>query len=121
MRLKVKRNYRAFVEGRFLPRAFRQVREAGAGANRIYVPKPYPGTLTLLRATEQPYGIYPDRNNGWSGLALGGIEVHDIPGHHGSIMREPRVRILAKTLGACLEKAHEREFAKASRANAVAP
>lgn len=107
IRLRVKRNYRAFVEGRFLPRTFREVREAGAGANRIYVPKPYPGTLTLLRATEQPYGIYPDRNNGWSGLALGGIEVHDVPGHHGSIMREPRVEVLANTLDGCLERAQE--------------
>ena len=105
LRGKVKRHARAFLEGRFLPRTFREVRKAGVGANRLYVPKPYPGTLTLLRATEQPYGIYPDRSNGWSGLILKGIEIHDVPGHHGSIMREPRVRGLAAVLDACLERA----------------
>jgi thioesterase domain-containing protein/acyl carrier protein len=108
MRKKLKRRYKKFkrnVKMYFMPRAIREVRKAGIRADEAYVPRPYPGKVTLFRATEQPYGIHPDRTNGWSGLALGGIEVIDIPGHHGAIMREPRVHILAAHLMHCLKEA----------------
>ena len=86
----------------FLPRAIRQVRRSGEAAARGYVPQPYYGKLTLFRATEQPYGIYEDRTVGWGALAVGGLEIIDIPGHHGAIVREPRVRVLAEQLTVCL-------------------
>ena len=99
------RRLRAVIERRTLPRAIREVGASGAEASRAYEPGPYAGRVALLRATEQPYGIVHDPTNGWSALAVGGLEVHDVPGHHGAIMREPRVCILARELDACLREA----------------
>lgn len=99
------RRMRTMIERLTLPRAIREVGESGADANRAYEPQPYPGRVALLRATEQPYGIVPDPTNGWSALAVGSLEVRDVPGHHGAIMREPRVRVLAGELDACLRTA----------------
>ena len=89
------------------PRAIREVREAGHQAHRVYQTKPYPGKVTLLRAMEQPHGTYDHRTNGWTEYALGGVEVHEVPGHHGGIMREPRARILVQELTACLNQAYQ--------------
>ena len=91
----------------FLPQAIRAVQESGAQATRSYQPKPYAGKVTLFRAATQPPGIYEDPANGWKDYALGGIDIHTIPGHHGSISRMPRVRILAQRLRECLAQAHE--------------
>jgi thioesterase domain-containing protein len=96
------------VQVLFLPRAIRDVNRGGHRANKTYVPVPYPGKVTLFRATEQPYGIYTDTTNGWSGFAAGGVEIHDIPGHHGAIVREPRARILVRELNACLDEADKK-------------
>lgn len=90
-----------------LPLAIKRVQESGNRAADIYVPQPYQGKVTLFRATQQPKGIYPDPTLGWEKLALGGLEIHDVPGHHGAIVREPRVRLLAKKLNECLKKNQE--------------
>ena len=70
-----------------------------------YEPGIYEGRMTLFRAKKQPLGIYPDRNLGWSQLVAGGIDVHDVPGHHGSIVVEPNVRYLAVKLRASIDEA----------------
>ena len=70
------------------------------------MPRPYSGKVTLFRATEQPYGIHTDPACGWGDLALGGLEIYDVPGHHGAIVREPRVGILVQKLTACLNTSH---------------
>jgi thioesterase domain-containing protein len=44
---------------------------------------------------------------GWRALAGGGIEVHEIPGSHLDIVKEPHVGDLANKLRSCLEKASE--------------
>lgn len=98
-----------------LPRAIRHVSRGGHTANSRYEPKTYPGTVTLFRATEQPYGIYPDTTNGWSKFAGGGVEIHNIPGHHGAIVREPRARVLVQVLTACLDSAESASRRKRHR------
>ena len=95
------------VERLLLPRAIREVNRGGHQANRMYEPVPYPGKVTLFRAMEQPYDIVPDHTNGWSAFAAGGVEIHDIPGHHGAIVREPRAEVLVRALNACLDAAVE--------------
>ena len=97
--------FRTTIERLALPRAIREVGESGAQASRAYEPQPFKGRVALLRATEQPYGIVPAPTNGWSSMAVGSLEVRDVPGHHGAIMREPRVRVLAQELDACLLRA----------------
>jgi amino acid adenylation domain-containing protein len=70
-----------------------------------YAPKPYDGRLDLFRAIEQKEIWQPDSGLGWGGLAVRGIQIHDIPGDHSSIMAEPNVSILAARLGESLSKA----------------
>jgi amino acid adenylation domain-containing protein len=96
---------RRWLEQLFYPQTIRKVQRAGQNAMRDYVPKPYPGKATLFRATEQPYGIYEDRTNGWGAFELGELEIYDIPGHHGAITREPRVEHLTRVLTECLIRA----------------
>jgi amino acid adenylation domain-containing protein len=81
-------------------------------ALREYVPDVYPGHLTLFRASKQPAGYNTDRDLGWEKLAAGGVEVHEIPGYHGSIVMEPRVRILADQLRAYLFQSQESTYTK---------
>lgn len=74
-------------------------------AGRKFVPKVYPGRVTLFRASNQPLGIQPDPTLGWGNIVAGDLEIHEVPGHHGSIVAEPFVRILAEKLRECIESA----------------
>lgn len=60
------------------------------------------GRLILYRATKQPRGIYPDPLLGWGKVVGSEIEVYEIPGHHTSIIYEPRVSLLASSLNEIL-------------------
>ncbi|MDZ8189167.1 MAG: amino acid adenylation domain-containing protein [Nostoc sp. ChiSLP02] len=88
-----------------LPSAFINlaVRDAIAIAYKNYYPTVYPGKVIFFRAVEQTqeYTRYLER---WEELAGGGLEIHDIPGHHDSIMSEPHVRVLAEKLKVCIER-----------------
>jgi thioesterase domain-containing protein len=50
-----------------------------------------------------------DPTMGWSAWASGGVEVHVVPGNHATMMYEPHVEALAKTLTACLNQAQSAE------------
>src|SRR5258707_1208696 len=50
-------------------------------------------------------GIYRDPKLGWQGLAAGGLEIHEVPGDHNTILLEPHVGALAEKLRRCIEKA----------------
>ncbi len=69
-----------------------------------YKPQVYPGRMILLRSygSFQKYRRYP--NLGWSNLVEQGIELHEIPGHHLNILRQPHVKAIAATLQACLDE-----------------
>ncbi|OKH38899.1 non-ribosomal peptide synthetase [Calothrix sp. HK-06] len=88
-----------------LPRAFFNlaVRDAIAQAYKNYYPTVYPGKVIFFRAIEQTqeHSHYLER---WEELAGGGLEIHDIPGHHDSIMSEPHVQVLADKLKACIKR-----------------
>ena len=57
---------------------------------RAYVPQSFEGSLTYLRAAESENG-----DSTWDGLALGGVEVHDVPGNHLSMHAPPNAGVLA--------------------------
>jgi amino acid adenylation domain-containing protein len=95
--------YRA--AGRRLPESLVASHRRMAEARRKFTPRPYSGKITLFRATNQPRGIVPDETLGWGPLALGGLEIHDVPGFHADIVLEPRVRFLVEKLRPCLERA----------------
>ena len=91
-------------------------------ARKRYVPLPYAGRVTLFRARQQLLAAGPERNPrladavrqglprvadlemGWGELAAQGVEVHELPGNHFSMLRPPNVSILAETLRDCLSR-----------------
>jgi thioesterase domain-containing protein/acyl carrier protein len=85
-------------------RTRKAILRAGSVAARKYGPKTYLGRVTLFRASQLPAGSSRDSQMGWESLTAGGLEVHIIPGYFGQIIREPRVRLLARQFTACLLK-----------------
>lgn len=82
------------------------VEEANKQAARNYVLRVYPGRVTVFRAIHQPApeGWDIDPQMGWGELAGGGLDIHDVPGNHDSMFREPHARVLAEKLRACIDR-----------------
>ncbi len=74
-------------------------------ARRRYVPSRYPGRIVLFRCSESAPWRIEDPLRGWGELAAGGVEVHDVPGTHTRMYREPYVHALVAELRAVLEHA----------------
>jgi thioesterase domain-containing protein len=91
--------------GRDLPPSLAAVEHLNWFSVRHYKPAPYPGSLVLFRAMNQESHESGDYLLGWGGLAKGGIEVYDIPGTHEEMGWEPNVRVLARAIDRCLDKA----------------
>jgi thioesterase domain-containing protein/acyl carrier protein len=84
--------------GERVPECFGRVMAAHYQALRDYRPRPYPGRVTLFRARTRPLFRLHGWDLGWGALAGGGLEVVAIPGNHETLLREPRVRVLATAL-----------------------
>jgi len=94
-----------------VPRQLKRVQAAHMGAARrkkrsMREQRRFGGRLVLFRAAKQPLGIYPDPNLGWGKVVGDGIEVYEIPGHHTSIIYEPRVHVLADLFNRILAETH---------------
>jgi aspartate racemase len=90
---------------RSTPRTIQDVRQANLLARRRYVPRPYGGNIVLFRALNGNGFANNGPHYGWNDLAAGGVEVHDVPGTHNSMVQEPHVRALAEKLEQCLDRA----------------
>jgi amino acid adenylation domain-containing protein len=88
--------------GRPLPRFLKSLRAIAYVASRNYHPRTYPGKVMLFKASQRPVGGTGDFFLGWDRVAGGGMEVHEIPGDHISLLKEPGVRLLAEELSRCL-------------------
>lgn len=88
--------------GRPLPRALQDIKEMNSLAVRQYVPQVYGGHVTLFWASTDLRASV-DFVEGWRSLAGGGIDVHEIPGTHLDIVKEPHVSELASKLSSCLD------------------
>lgn len=99
-----------------IPSEFRS-EEVGAAFRRAlgrYEVRHYPGRVTLFRPKlDVAHVLGPGRmtnakrefvyhDNGWGPFA-GGIDVHEVPGDHDSMVLEPNVRVLAVKLRECIE------------------
>ena len=42
---------------------------------------------------------------GWGGLAAGGLDIYEVPGRFGAIIKEPHVQVMAERLQLCLQAA----------------
>jgi acyl-coenzyme A synthetase/AMP-(fatty) acid ligase/thioesterase domain-containing protein len=93
-----------------LPSRYVQLFQTNFRAVRTYVPRPYPGRLTLFRAHGQPLapGAWHEYDMGWGSLPAGGVEVHHVPGNHDRILMEPHVQTLASQLRTSLLKAQRK-------------
>lgn len=88
-----------------IPAKYIQVEDQIAKAGEKYQPKAYAGKVTLFRASNQPVGFQEDPTLGWGPFVSGELEINDVPGHHGSIVNEPYVGVLAAKLRASIERA----------------
>jgi amino acid adenylation domain-containing protein len=94
----------AGVETKRLRQLFR-VFEANLRAMLNYVPREYPGRVTLFRASEQGVDAPEDSLSGWGAPAAAGIELRIVPGNHYSMLRGPHAQSLGESLAACLGEA----------------
>jgi amino acid adenylation domain-containing protein len=88
-----------------LPPALQDVREAGYLANKEYVPQTYPGRVTLFRAGIRAVDDSDRPDMGWGRLALGGVEIREVPGDHVNMLLRPQVGLLAEQLRDCIDQA----------------
>ncbi|MCC5650789.1 amino acid adenylation domain-containing protein [Nostoc sp. XA013] len=70
-----------------------------------YVPQVYPKRINLFRTKVQLNIAEEEPSMGWDHLAVGGTEIHHIPGNHLTMLRKPHIQVLAAQLRACIEKA----------------
>ncbi|NEP17338.1 MAG: AMP-binding protein [Leptolyngbya sp. SIO4C1] len=68
--------------------------------------QPVDGPIIVFYAAERPPGLATEPTLGWHRLTNQGVETHEIPGHHTSIMTSPR---LAKTLRCYLDRCQARQ------------
>jgi amino acid adenylation domain-containing protein len=90
---KIRRTWR----GLHVPRALWDVHNANRAAASKYVLQPYPGKVTLVRATEKPLEGSFDPHALWKDLA-GSLVVHEIASDHYDILLEPQVQKLSDRL-----------------------
>ena len=59
-----------------------RVLDSNMRALERYTPQPYPGAITVFRASVRLIEPYQDEYLGWKPVARGGIELEIIPGRH---------------------------------------
>jgi thioesterase domain-containing protein len=98
-----RRSLRRRVAMMRLPATLKNVRAVCYAAGRTYKPKPYDGPVVLFRASEKGLSS-TNEESAWKYLAPH-IEIYEVTGHHGNIVDEPQVRLLADELKTRLETA----------------
>ena len=69
---------------------------------RDYMPRTFPGKVTLFRAKTQPLLKGSSHDLGWSRF-VDVLEVHEFSGNHESILHPPQVSQMAQQLGELLD------------------
>lgn len=72
-----------------------------------YSPRSYPGKVIFFQASDLSSGVFhhiEPPSERWRELARGGLEVYQMPGNHGAMLREPHVQLLAQHLQALLSQ-----------------
>src|SRR5258708_21207755 len=65
---------------------------------RSYAPKEFTGRLVLFRPEERTPAEDVDPYYGWHKYAKNGVDLHFVPGSHGTMMQMPTARVLADKL-----------------------
>ncbi|MBK0379127.1 non-ribosomal peptide synthetase [Mucilaginibacter segetis] len=77
-------------------------------AQKHYRIQPYEITIELFRAEVRSFYLDDFEYMGWKPYALKGINIHNIPGEHNTIFKDPNDKVFAKILQECLDKAVKR-------------
>jgi amino acid adenylation domain-containing protein len=91
-------------DGEVLPKVFANIEQANRMASRRYITRSYPGKVTLFMAAAHHPWAKQGLRTSWNELALGGVEVREVPGTHVTLIEEPHVRVLAEELRRCLKR-----------------
>jgi len=89
-------------KGEPLPAELLNVKEANYLASRRYIARPYAGKVTLFMAADKMKSKAQAMRDSWSVMALGGLDIHEVPGNHVTMIEPPHASVLAVTLQACL-------------------
>jgi len=89
-----------------IPAFLKDTHEINSYAARKYQVKPFPGRLTLFRASVQTDSSIPP-DNGWGSIFSKGIEIHETPGDHWKVLSEPGIDVLARSIADCLNRFNE--------------
>jgi thioesterase domain-containing protein/acyl carrier protein len=73
-----------------------------------YSPKPYHGSVALMRSQKRTYGFGGVLDLGWGELLGKNLEICETPGNHYTIYMHPNVDALAHRINVSLRKAEER-------------
>ena len=91
------------------PEGERPLWEAHIRCLMRYKPKPYAGKVTLFRSPGHPFLCSFDSRYGWGELAMDGVDVHVVSGHHESILEEPYVKEVGAEMSRVLRRAQTLE------------
>jgi thioesterase domain-containing protein len=99
------------IANRPLPGRLRDHDPAFLRAWRDYIPKRYPKNLVCFRVQDRGPEHDRDLSMGWDTYAMGGVEVHVVPGRHVDMMRMPYVGAVADKLTIYLDSGsdHKKE------------
>src|SRR5208337_2029496 len=97
---RAKESLRRKIRGVLLSGVLKNVLRSNQAAGDRCVLRPYRGKVVLFRASEASDKSYESLYSAWTSLAVGGLEVQQIVGHHGDILVRPQVDLLAAKLKA---------------------
>jgi amino acid adenylation domain-containing protein len=88
-------------QGHSIPHKYRPAyyERLGVRANRSYVPKPYPGHITIFSSA----GNSERQRAHWAPLARGGLTVLEVSARHNDMVLPPYSKLLAEHFDACLD------------------
>ena len=92
----------ASVVGTPLPNLARSIVDRQLLASDNYRARPYAGRVFLFKAESRPEFFDGGAELGWKGI-LSHLEIHEVPGDHGTINTGTNLKILAKKLKSCIE------------------
>jgi hypothetical protein len=82
------------------PASPRQAADINWFAARHYVPRFYPGPITLFQASEGSAA----GNQDWIRLSGAGTDIREVPGGHEDLFDEPTVQFLGHDISRCLSR-----------------
>ncbi|MEB0262276.1 MULTISPECIES: hypothetical protein [unclassified Mucilaginibacter] len=81
-----------------------KIDEMNNKAQKDYRIMPYDISIELFRAETRSFYLDDYVYMGWKPYALKGVNIHNVPGEHNTIFKEPNDKGFAHILQACLDK-----------------